>query len=346
MGLLRYTSPMSDCRKNLVLAADVGGTKVNVGVFEVDEGLPRALSQKTFSAADYGDLESLLRDAVGGIDLAACRACFAVAGPVHGRRAKLTNLSWVIDADMLQARFGLASVRLINDLEATAWAVPALDSNSLVTLRAGQAEVGGNMAVIAAGTGLGQAGLVAVNGTYRPFASEGGHVDFAPTSPLEVELYEALAVRFGHVSYERVLCGEGLVNIARFVFARRRLSFDEWACECAADDLPAAVSRAGLAGDNGCCVEALVLFVRLLGAQAGNLALCLFATGGVYVAGGIAPKIQPVLSDGVFAECFVKKGRMRPLLERIPVKLVTDQNAPVFGAALRAANGSTNSQTG
>ncbi len=328
---------MNDCTlPNIpIVAGDLGGTKTRLGLFEFEAGAPTLVEELVFPSAEFSGLSELLHTALRGLHVLGCQACFGVAGPVSGRTAQVTNLEWTVDAETLENRFGFASVRLINDLEATAWAIPGLPSEGLVTIKEGDANSTGNRAVIAAGTGLGQAGLVHDGTELIPFAGEGGHADFAPQSPLQWELREHLAKVFDHVSYERVVSGDGLVNIASFFFERAGLCFDDWVAASVSHDAAAAVSAA--AGDHPACVDAMRLFVELFGAQAGNLALTICSTGGVYLAGGVAVRNRPWFEDGAFVRAFTAKGRMSWMVEKMPVYLILDEAAPLLGAARCAA---------
>jgi glucokinase len=225
-------------------------------------------------------------------------------------------------------------VGLINDLEANAWGIATLSSDDIAVLNPGESDGAGNLALISAGTGLGQAGLHWDGTRYRPFASEGGHVDFAPRNRLEMDLLEFLLRQFPRVSYERVVSGPGLQNIYRFLRETGRGDEPPWlAARLREQDPNAVVAQAALSGESALCVQALDLFVALYGAAAGNLALTLLATGGVYLGGGIAPKILPKLKDPIFLNAFFTKGRLRPLLETVPVRVILNDQTALFGAA-------------
>jgi glucokinase len=258
-----------------------------------------------------------------------------VAGAVVDGRAKATNLPWVVDEATLSGALGVPRVRLLNDLEAAGYGVLAVPPQSIETLQAGAPPKGGaTMVLIAAGTGLGEAILPWDGHAHRVMASEGGHSSFAPQNELEAALWEFLWGEFGHVSYERVLSGPGFMNVYRFLRRYRKQVEPEWlAAEMKAGDPSAAVSRAALAGTDPVCVETMSLFVSIYGAEAGNLALKALAVGGVYVGGGIAPKILTGIKMGGFLAAFADKGRMAPLLRRIPVHVVMDPRAPLLGAA-------------
>ena len=247
---------------------------------------------------------------------------------------KTTNLPWFIEGASLARQLGLASFRLINDLEANAWGVPALEPADLVTLNAGDASKHGNAAVIAAGTGLGEAGLYWDGRHHRPFACEGGHVDFAPRTELEIELLRYLIAKVGRVSYERIVSGMGLVNIYEFLCqAPGRRELPEIAAAMRGQDVAAAVSQAALEKRSPVCVEALDLLVSIYGAEAGNVALKFMTYGGLYIGGGIAPKIIEKLRDGEFMRAYLDKGRMRRVVEAMPVHVIMNPNTALLGAA-------------
>jgi glucokinase len=265
-------------------------------------------------------------------------ACFGVAGPVVDGRCITTNLPWQLDEAELAAAIPAGRVRLLNDLEATGYGVLALPPSSLATLQAGGSRRG-NMVLIAAGTGLGEALLIWDGARHAVIASEGGHADFAPRTDVEVELLRFVRKEFGRVSYERVLSGLGLFNIYRFLREQGGLSEPAWLRErIEREDPSAVISEVGLAGGHPLCVQALDLFASVYGAEAGNLALKALAVGGVFVGGGIAPKIRVKLEDGTFAAAFRDKGRFAELMASIPVRLALEPRAALLGAA-RVAQG-------
>jgi glucokinase len=319
-----------------VLGGDLGGTKVLLGLFSVDGTQCAATCSRSFPSADYGDLPSIVRAFLGpdcpGIDA----AVIGVAGPVTGGRARLTNLPWTVDADDLRTLLGTPSVEVINDIQATAYGVLTLPDTAFTQL-SGSTPRAGSAAVIAAGTGLGQAGLYWDGHAHHVVASEGGHADFAPRTVLEAALCDHLRHRFGHASYERVLSGPGLVNIYEFLRdTGRGEEPPDLARRLEAHDPAAVISELALAGTAPICTQALDLFVSIYGAEAGNLALKFYAIGGVFVAGGIAPKIESKLRDGTFVAAFRDKGRMAALMETIPVRIVLEPRAGLAGAAYRA----------
>jgi glucokinase len=325
--------------REIVLAGDIGGTKTRIGVFEVGPDGLRVIEERSFASADYDGLDAIVARFFKGRNVTCAAACFGLAGPVTGRRVGITNLPWVVDADALEVATGIPSVVLINDLEATAWGVIAMGDDALVTLNRGRPGARGNGAVIAAGTGLGEAGIFWDGQVMRPFGCEGGHASFSPTDQLTDRLLCFLRERYGAVSWERVLSGPGLADLYRFMLGEAGRPEPDWFVEAVrlGDPTPA-ISSAGLNGTCDVCARTLDVFVRLYGEEAGNLALKLMATGGVWVGGGIAPKILPRIEGGAFLEGFFAKGRMRPLLESIPIHVVLDDRAALLGAARRAAS--------
>jgi glucokinase len=321
-----------------LLAGDIGGTKVDLALFEErPEGLHRLRAQ-TFSSAAYTGLAGMLSDFLGNEPPTLQAAAFGVAGPVHAGRAQITNLPWTIDAVDLRARLETDAVAVINDLEAMAWGVLTLIESDLLVLNEGAGGDRGTRAVIAAGTGLGEAVLFWDGEEYHAAPSEGGHTEFGPRNSLEVDLLAFLADRFGHVSYERIVSGSGLVNIYEFLRDTRHHAEQEKIRDrFEREDAAAVISETALRGDDALCEAALHLFAGIYGAEAGNLALKSLATGGVYVAGGIAPKIRAKLVDGTFMEAFLDKGRMRNLVQRMPVRLVLQERTAIQGAANCAA---------
>jgi len=321
----------------MILAGDIGGTKTNIAFFE-DEKTLRIVTQQTFPSRAHGGLEEIVRQFIGEHALRIRHAAFGVAGPVRKGRSETTNLPWVVDAVTLAGELGTRDVWVINDLEANAYGIPALGATDLVTINPGAANATGNAAIIAAGTGLGEAGLYWDGRTHHPFATEGGHANFGPGEALESELLQWLSTRFGHVSWERLVSGPGLVNVYRFLLDTRRGEEPAWlAAEMQAGDPAAAISRAAQSGKSALCLQALDLFMGLYGSEAGNLALKIMATGGVYVGGGIAPKNLDRLKDGTFMKRFVAKGRMQGLLEAMPVKVILNDKTALLGAARCAA---------
>lgn len=324
-----------------VLAGDIGGTKTLLQIADFDRDRYRVLAQQRYENSAYANFSDIVHDFMSAAQQPAIRAaCFGIAGPViataTGEHVKLTNLPWILDSDRLARDFAIPKVRLINDFQAAGYGMEALTPADLVPLQRGTPEPQGLRALIGAGTGLGQGLLLYRNGRYEAHSTEGGHVDFAPTDDLQIELLQYLRREHPHVSYERVVSGRGLVNIFEFLRAR-------CGAACAtdvatdADDRAAAIAKAALGGDDALASQALDMFVDIYGAQAGNLALTTLATGGVYIAGGIAPKILSRLTDGRFMRAFRNKGRMSALVATIPVYVVTNQAVGLMGTALAAS---------
>jgi glucokinase len=317
---------MQDTHANLILAGDVGGTKTLLLIAENIDGVPRAVHEARYENIQFESLEAVLSDFLGtGYRPAA--SCFAIAGPIEGREARLTNLPWKIDADALGQRFGFIQAKLINDFVAVGYGIEALGSSDLVTLQEGKIQAHAPRVVLGAGTGLGECLLVWGDGHYEVVASEGGHVDFAPTDALQIDLLRQLQAQFGHVSYERVLSGSGLSAIYEL------LRVNEHSATGLND--PAEISQAALLGDP-LATRALEMFIGIYGAQAGNLALTCLARGGVYVAGGIAPQIIDKIRAGGFMRAFLDKGRHARLMDVMPVHVVMNPKVGLLGAALAA----------
>jgi glucokinase len=326
----------------MILAGDIGGTKTNLALFE--EGADGQLAQielRSFPSQDYEGLERVVAEFIRGRKLPLRAACFGVAGPVIGGVSRTPNLPWEVSAKSLASSLHLENVRVINDLEATAYGVPALNRDQLVVLNQGEEKgSGGNIAIIAAGTGLGEAALVWDGAHYHAMASEGGHADFAPRNELEMDLLRYLLTLKKRVSYERVLSGPGLVNIYNFLKARGHAEEPSWLKEAilASDDPAPIISETALAGKASICVKALDMFAAVYGAQAGNLALVFKATGGVYVGGGIAPKIVDKLTDGTFVAAYMDKGRLSPMVIAAPVYVIMNPKTALIGAVHYAAS--------
>ncbi|MBD0372128.1 MAG: glucokinase [Pyrinomonadaceae bacterium] len=324
----------------MILAGDIGGTKTNLALFE--EGADSELSKKeerTFPSREYTGLEAVISEFLNARELPIEAAAFGVAGPVIDGVCRATQLPWIVSRTHLQDVLKVDDVWVINDLEATAYGVPSLKESQLVQLNAGHRAHGGNIAIIAAGTGLGEAALIWDGAHYHAMASEGGHVDFAPRNELEIELLRYLLTLKHRISYERILSGPGLVNVYNFFKARGLAEEPEWLrLEIeASDDAARTISQTALSNRAEICVKALELFVSIYGAQAGNLALTVKATGGVFVGGGIAPKIIEKLTDGRFIEAYKDKGRLSPLVENAPVAVIMEPRTALIGAGSYAA---------
>ncbi len=329
----------------MLLVGDIGGTKTNLAVYASDRGLGTPVAEATYPSGNYASLEAIALEFLNRIDERAGigtrkqidRACFGVSGPVVAGSATITNLPWIMDQNRLQTELGLKFVRLLNDLEAIANAVPILQPDQLHTLSAGKPSPGRSIAVIAPGTGLGEAYLTWDGARYRAYACEGGHSDFAPTNAFEIGLLNYLLHEFDHVSYERVCSGKGLPNLYAYIKDCGIAEEPDWLAQkiAEADDPSPLITSTALAGGPGSelCIMALNLFVSILGAEAGNLALKLGALGGVYLGGGIPPRVLSVLSSGHFLQAFHRKGRLSDILIDTPVYVILDAKAGLLGAA-------------
>ena len=316
-----------------LITGDIGGTNTRLAVYDLAVDCFVDGATQVYPSPDYASLTGILRQFCGQFADIGC-GCFAVAGPVRNGRSEITNLPWIVDAAEIVSTFGWRDVALLNDLEAIAWGIDVLNDDDIHTLNTGNPDPEGNRAVIAAGTGLGEAGLCRSGGRWHPFASEGGHADFAPTDAEQARLLSWLADKYGHVSWERVVSGTGLPDLHAWCCERHQAPVPAWVAGAA--DPAAAISGAALAGRDEVCREALDIFVRCYGAEAGNLALKQMATGGVYLAGGIAPKLLDHLQQGDFMQAFLAKGRMGKLMQTMPVRVVTNDRVSLLGAAAYA----------
>lgn len=321
----------------MIITGDIGGTKTNVALFETDgETLSAPVAQRSFPSNGYDSLEAIVAEFIAEHRPRLTHGCFGVAGPVVEGHVDATNLVWDVNAEALASALDLEHVEVINDLEATAYGVEVLRPAQLYTLSEGDGSPrGGHRALIAAGTGLGMAGLFREGRHYHPIPSEGGHVDFAPRNQLEVDLLFYMMEKVGgRVSYERVLSGPGLFNVYSFLRDTNYAAEPDWlVAEIEQGDPSAVVSKAALAGRSELAAKALDMFVEIYGAMAGNLALMFKPTGGLYVGGGIAPKILDKLKDGSFMRAYRDKGRLSYVIESIPVRVILEDRAALYGAA-------------
>lgn len=315
-----------------VLAGDIGGTNARFAIIEGNT----IIFERHYPSKDFDKFEDVfavfVEDAPEPVP---SRACLAVAGVVEGNRVEATNIPWTIDGHDLKERFGLETVYLINDFEAAAWGITILHRDHLVQIGGGKPISNGPKAILGAGTGLGQAILAPCNKGYRVLPTEGGHVDFAPKNEKEIRLLRYLMKEFSHVSIERILSGPGLVNIYEFLLeeqnSKESVFFKQSVYK---KDRAAFITRHALQGTDELCQQAVRMFCSIYGAEAGNLALKCLATGGVYIAGGIALKILPILSEGGFRQAFEAKGRMEKVLKHIPTYVVASPQLGLLGAAL------------
>jgi glucokinase len=316
----------------MILAGDIGGTKTNLARFEMRSGRLEKLGGRQFASQAFSGLESMLDTFLAEFPGPVDAACFGIAGPVADGRCETTNLAWNVDASRLQPRLK-TRVWLLNDLEATGYGIPALSETEMLTLQVGQ-EGPGNAVLIAAGTGLGECFLFRSGRELIPSASEGGHTDFAPRNAFEWGLLERLIARLGHVSYERILSGAGFVELFDYLVAVGGVPSVAVAMARAEDADPApAISQAGLDGSCPVCHEVIEYFLEIYGAEAGNLALKGLSTAGVFVGGGIAPRLLSRLKGSRFLDAFLDKGRFRGMLEKMPVKVILNPETALLGAA-------------
>jgi len=330
----------------MILAGDIGGTHARLTYYRQDNDKRSfvAVHEHVFDSREFRGLNEIVLKFVSETGVRPTVACFGIAGPVRNGRVETSNLPWVVEASRLARELQLDSVSLINDLEAQAWGIQCLGPSDTVAINqvSGSPNLQtspGNQAVVAAGTGLGEAGLIWDGERHHIFACEGGHCDFAPRNELEIELLRYLLTRFGHVSYERIVSGPGLVNVYLFLKDTHRGVEPQWLRdEIAAGDPGAAISKAGTSATTPLAEQALDLWISIYGAEAGNMALKVLAAGGIFLAGGIAPKILPKLSGPLFMQAFLSKGRMQPVLESIPVRVITNEKTGLLGAACYGAN--------
>ena len=328
-----------------VLAGDIGGTKTNLGIFSVEDKTVQCLFESTWVSADFNSLEEILEQFLVSQQsqnqaIEFSHVCFGVAGPVNANFCQVTNLPWVIDGIKIQQQFAWQSVSLLNDLEANAWGISALQDEDFITLNKGNERTQGNASIIAAGTGLGEAGLFWDGQQHIPFASEGGHTDFSPQTAKEFRLHEFLRDKYhGHVSWERIVSGMGLENIYQFLCHDNNVQPPAWLAEQMKDgDVAAAISKAAMNSADELCEQALSWMVHFYGVECANHALKIMSRGGVFLGGGIAPKIIEKLQSGEFMQAFLDKGRMQVILKDMPVKVIMNDKTALYGPALFAAS--------
>lgn len=321
----------------MILAGDIGGTNARLAYFQPQNGHLQLVSERVFPSREHSELGEIVSQFLKDSGTRPEAACFGIAGPVRNGRVETSNLPWVIEQTRLAKQIQLPATLLINDLEASAWGIGALAANDLVPLNKVTGPAVGNQAVVAPGTGLGEAGLFWDGSRHHVFACEGGHTDFAPQNDVQIELLRFLKARFGHVSYERILSGPGLVNVYDFLRDSNPASESHALADAMAKgDAAAEISKAALSGD-ALAGTALDLWVDVYGAEASNLALKIMSTGGLFLAGGISPKILSKLQAPAFMKAFLDKGRMAPLIEAMPVSVVMNEKAGLLGAARCAA---------
>jgi glucokinase len=323
----------------MILAGDVGGTKVHLALYSFEHAQLVHVRDERFPAHEYSGLQEIVqRFLAESSNPEITAACFGVPGPVRGGRLRLTNLPWVLDARELSAGLNITHLFLINDLEANGYGIPELTAEQILTLNQGDPAGVGNRALVSAGTGLGEGVLVWNGKTHVPMASEGGHSDFAARNPLEMELFTWLTQKLnGRVSYERVISGPGLTNIYSFLRDEKGMEEPAWLTQrMQTEDPNAIIGEAGEAGTSELCSKALEMFAASYGAEAGNMVLTVLATGGMYIGGGIAPKMLKTMQSGIFMQAFADKGRLSELLVHTPVHIILESRAALMGAAAYA----------
>jgi glucokinase len=320
----------------MILAGDVGGTKVSLALYDFVDGKLQCSRDELYAAKEYSGLEEIVKEFLGASKVTA--ACFGVPGPVRDGRLRLTNLPWTLDSRELAVNLSINHVFLINDLEAHGYGVAELTGDQIFTLSEGDPSQIGNRALIAAGTGLGEALLIWNGRSHTPYPSEGGHADYAPRNEDEIDLLRFLKQKYnGRISFERVVSGMGLTNIYEFLREVRGLDEPNWlAARIATEDPNAVITELALKAKSEICEKALDIFVSAYGSEAGNLALKLLSVGGVYVGGGIAPRILEKLKDGIFMKAFTEKGRLSQLLVNMPVRVILESRTALMGAAAYA----------
>jgi glucokinase len=321
----------------MILAGDVGGTKVDLALYDFINGKLEYTRDKVYKAKDYPGLEVIVKEFLGADQVTA--ACFGVPGPVRNGRLRLTNLPWTLDSRELSSGLGIEHVFLINDLEANGYGIAELTPDQIFTLSEGDSGQTGNRALIAAGTGLGQSLLIWNGHIHVPYPSEGGHADYAPRNEDEIDLLRFLKEKYnGRVSFERVVAGMGLTSIYQFLRDVRGMEEPAWLAEkiAKASDPNSVITENALSAKSEICEKALDMFVSAYGAEAGNLALKVLSVGGLYVGGGIAPRIIEKLKDGTFIKAFTDKGRLSQLLINMPVRVILESRAALMGAAAYA----------
>jgi glucokinase len=323
--------------RELYLAGDIGGTKTILAVFPSDGDIHEALAERTFRSRDYADLETMAREFLAEFREPVHKATFGVAGPVVEGRAEITNLPWVLSEERLASSLGLERVRLVNDLVAIANAIPALHADDVLRVKEGRPISEGSIAVVAPGTGLGEAYLTWDGSDYRPYPSEGGHADFAPTNGEQLELLRFLMESRDHCSYEQVCSGLGIPNIYRFLMETGRESESAELAERrgASEDMTRFIISTFMdePGGHPICDHTMQIFTDILGAEAGNMALKVLAAGGVYLGGGIPARLDSALATDRFRESFTGKGRFGDLLRDIPVSIIRHPKPALIGAA-------------
>jgi glucokinase len=319
----------------MILAGEIGATRTRLAAFETEGNRLNRAVEKNYMSQEHAGLSEIIAAFIKTEGILVHRACFGVAGPVRRGRSKISNLPWIIDSRDLAKQLKLNSVGMLNDLEAYAYGIDALDSKDFVTLNEGSEDAEGNRAVISARTGLGVAGLYWDGFRHHPFGCEGGHSDFAPRNVLEMELLTYLQKKYGRISCERILSGPGIKNIYDFLRDTHKAEEPEWLKDqmAAAPDPPALISQLATGGKASICDQTMSIFVSIYGAETGNVALNFMSTGGIFIGGSVAAKNVPRMKDPIFMQSFLDKGRMVPLLKEMPVTIVLNDDSGLIGAA-------------
>lgn len=319
----------------MILAGDIGATKTILALFSEEQSVHSPLREQKFQSGEYSSLESIISAFLTELDEAPNAASFGVAGPVVNRKAHITNLPWTIDADAISKAFAIPEVYLLNDLQAIATAVPRLALQDICTLNPGQAVPEGTIGVIAPGTGLGEAFLVWTGTRYQAYPTEGGHTSFAPVTDEQLQLLQHLKPRFGHVSLERVCSGSGIPNLYHYMRNGAQHEEPDWLRKqlAEAEDPTPVIVNTAIAHKVQICVATLDLFTQILAGAVGNMALKVFATGGLYLGGGIPPRILPRLQQQDFLDAVTYKGRFGDWVARIPIHVILNPKAALHGAA-------------
>jgi len=324
-----------------VLAGDVGGTKTNLALYKIIKGSFEVVLEKSYHSSMHATLIDIIKLFISENKLQLPdRICAGVAGPIIHGKAKITNLSWEIEVEDICMKTGVKQVHLLNDLEATAYGLAGLTGDDIITLHEGDASVQGNMAIIAPGTGLGEAGLFWDGAFYRPFPTEGGHCDFCPRTDLDIELFYFLQKKYGIVSWEKLVAGPGIHDIYLFLRSEGNIQEPSWLTDALTnDDASAVISHAAVENKDAVCAETMELFVRYLARESSNLVLKMKATGSLFLGGGIPPKIASLLQKGDFYKDYIDCDRMQNLLQEVPIHIITNDKTAMIGAAWYGAYG-------
>jgi len=322
-------------KHNIILAGDIGGTKTLLALFESNKGNPIELRRKRYVSKDFENLEIIVKDFLDESEIEPQAATFGIPGPVTNGKVKSTNLPWIINEKALSIKTGISIIKIVNDLAATAYEIPFLKKDEVITIKEGnELKEPERFVILAPGTGLGQAFLIYEGRQRFVIPSEGGHSDFAPTDEFEILLFRYLLKKFGHVSYERIISGSGIPNIFNFLIETNFGEPKEETLErMKTEDKAAVISEMALHKKDKVCEKTLDIFVSVLGAHAGNMAITFLANGGVYLAGGIPRKILIKLRDGTFAKSFIKKGRLSEIVKSAPVYVINNEYTALHGAA-------------